>query len=154
MWKSQPSDRLDHWKQFRHRLASLPLEEALAECSAFWQKAPFTPYYLDYLTVDQWPTPWELVYENYYCDLAIALGIVYTLHLSGHLSVEDIGLRVYQDSETKHQYNLAWINQGKYILNMIDGEVLNIKQFDNALQLKQQFTAVDLQLDNYQKRYQ
>lgn len=149
MWKSQPSDRLDHWKQFRHRLASLPLEEALAECSAFWQKAPFTPYYLDYLTVGHWPTPWELVYENYYCDLAIALGIVYTLHLSGHLSVEDIGLRVYQDSETKHQYNLAWINQGKYVLNFNLPDVVNRIQVPDRLKLLAEFTSRDLKLDNY-----
>jgi len=149
MWKLQPGDRLDHWKRFRQRLNSLPLEEALVDCAGFWQDAPFTPFYLDYLNTELWPDPWELIYENYYCDLAIALGIVYTLHLCEHSSALDLGIRVYQDPETKYQYNLAWINQGKYVLNFISREVVNRTQVPDKLKLLAEFTSQDLKLDNY-----
>ena len=74
---------------------------------------------------------------------------IYTLSLCKHRKDLDIELRIYVNPENRHEYNLAWINQGKYIINMIDEEILNIKEFNKALKLKQQFTAVDLKLDYY-----
>ena len=61
----------------------------------------------------------------------------------------DIEFRIYEDPKTRLVYNLAWINSGKYILNMVDGEVLNNKQFDKNLILVKLHTAVDLHLENY-----
>ena len=149
MWKLQPGDRLDHWKRFRQRIDQLPLEEALIECSAFWQNAPFTPFYLDYLNTEVWPDPWQLVYENYYCDLAIALGIVYTLHLCEHGSSIELALRIYEDPVTKHQFNLAWIDKGKYVLNFDASEIVNRTQVPDKLMLLREFKSSDLKLDNY-----
>mgnify|MGYP003325646721 CR=1 FL=1 len=40
-------------------------------------------------------------------------------------------------------------NQGKYILNMIDGQVLNINNFNKTFKLKRQYGAADLKLDYY-----
>ena len=149
MFQLLAEDRLRAWREFRTEIESLPIETALAETAEFWRHAPFVPYNLDFSDPTNWPDPWTLIQENIYCDIAKCLGIVYTISLTGHKTYIEIELRQYVDPKTGYEYNLAWINQGKYILNMIDGEVLNIKQFDNALQLKQQFTAVDLQLENY-----
>ena len=74
---------------------------------------------------------------------------MYTVLLSTHRTDLDIEIRVYEDPKTKYVYNLAWFNQGKYILNMVDGEVLNNKQFDKTLKLKKQFTSLELQLEKY-----
>ena len=149
MFQEKPEDRLRSWREFRIAISNLPLEPALAQTAEFWAKAPFTPYNLDPEHPQTWPDPWTLIDENIYCDVAKCLGIVYTLLLSKHRMALDIEVRIYQDSQTKYVYNLSWINRGKYIINMIDGEVLNIEQFDKTLQLKQTYTAVDLQLDNY-----
>jgi hypothetical protein len=149
MWKLQPSDRLDHWRKFRHRLSDMPLESALSECSCFWRGAPFTPFYLDHQSPESWPNPWDLVYENYYCDLAIALGIVYTLHLCDHGRELDLSIRIYQDPVSRHQYNLAWIDHGKYVLNFQDDEIVNRKQVPDKLKLLAEFTSQQMKLDNY-----
>jgi len=149
MFQQPAEDRLRYWREFRITLESLPLETALTETAEFWRCAPFVPYNLDYSDIKIWPDPWTLIYENIYCDVAKCLGIVYTISLTEHKTNLDIEIRQYLDLKKGHEYNLAWINQGKYILNMIDGEVLNIEQFDKTLQLKQQLTAVDLQLENY-----
>jgi hypothetical protein len=122
---------------------------ALAQTAELWATAPFVPYNLDSSNLTTWPDPWTLVSENIYCDIAKCLGIVYTVSLTEHRTNIEIEYRQYTDTKTGYEYNLAWINQGKYILNMIDGEVLNIEQFDKALKLKQQLTAIDLQLENY-----
>jgi hypothetical protein len=142
-------DRLRLWRDFRQTLNLLPLDKALAQIAEFWARAPFTPYHLDMDSIENWPDPWALINENTYCDIAKCLGIVYTVSLTTHRSDLDVEVRVYTDSEKHYEYNLAWFAQGKYILNMIDGEVLNIEQFDKTLKLKKIITAVDLKLENY-----
>ena len=149
MWKSQPDDRLDCWKQFRRSLNTMPLEQALQECDAFWQSAPFSPYYLDYHDSANWPDPWQLVYENYYCDLAKTLGIVYTLHLSDHGADLNLGILVCHDPETRVQYNLAWINEGKYVLNFVSGTVVNRTHVPKNFKILAQFNSQELKLNNY-----
>ena len=149
MFQQKPEDRLRSWREFRATIESLPLEQALAQTAEFWARAPFVPYNLDPDDLDQWPDPWTLIMENSYCDIAKCLGIVYTITLTGHRKDFEIELRQYEDPKTRYVYNLAWVNQGKYILNMIDGEVVNTKQFDKTLKLKKQYSEVQLQLDNY-----
>ena len=149
MWKLKPDDRLDRWKSFRKQISSVPLDRALAECQDFWQSAPFTPYYLDYIDCANWPDPWQLVYENYYCDLAKALGIVYTLHLCDHGPTLDLAICVCQDVENRGQYNLVWINDGKYVLNFNSNEILNRTHIPNTLKTLIKLSSKDLKLNNY-----
>lgn len=149
MFQLKPEDRLRSWRDFRSALDQLPLETALVKTVEFWISAPFLPYNLEIDKIELWPDPWTLVEKNTYCDVAKCLGIVYTVALTKHRTDLDIEFRVYKDPETKYEYNLAWINQGKYILNMIDGEVLNNTQFDKKLELLYTYTAVDLKLDHY-----
>ena len=149
MWKLDTAGRIAQWRDFRKSLDELPFDQALDAVAKFWQTAPFCPYNLDPEKPDSWPDPWTLIYENVYCDIAKCLGIVYTLLLSEHRTMLDVEVRVYQDPKTRYSYNLAWINQGKYILNMTDGEVVNNKQFDKALKLIKTHSAVDLHLENY-----
>lgn len=149
MFQQKPEDRLRSWREFRSSLDSLPLDQAMAQTSEFWARAPFTPYNLDPDTNTNWPDPWTLVFENTYCDVAKCLGIVYTMLLTEHRNNLDIEVRVYVDPSTNYEYNLAWFNQGKYILNMNDGAVVNKTQFNKTLILKKQYSAVDLKLENY-----
>ena len=149
MWKLKADDRLDRWKQFRKHLGTLPLEQAMTACSEFWNGAPFTPYYLDYNDCQNWPDPWQLVYENYYCDLAKALGIVYTLYLSDHGKELDFEIRVYIDKKTRGHYNLSWIDKGKYVLNFNPEEIVNRTQLPTELSLLKSISSKDLKLEQY-----
>ena len=149
MFKLKAEDRLRSWRDFRSGLDQLTLEEALTKTAEFWSGAPFVPYNLDVARQDEWPDPWTLIEENVYCDVAKCLGIVYTLSLSNHIKDLDIKFCVYQDPNTGYEYNLAWINQGKYILNMIDREVLNIEKFEKNLVLRKTITAEELKLETY-----
>lgn len=149
MWNLKASEHLTHWRDFRKSLAALPLDTILTKVIKFWHGCPFSPYYLDPERPANWPDPWTLIQENYYCDVAKALGIVYTLSLLQREDILDLELHVYVDPETKYQYNAVCINRGKYILNLIDDEVLNKQQIKKSLTLKHRYTATDLNLDNY-----
>ena len=149
MFQQPAEDRLRSWREFRLSLETLPLDQALTQTAEFWAKAPFTPYYLDPDSMENWPDPWTLIFENMYCDVAKCLGIVYTMLLTEHRKNLEVEIRTYIDPKNNYEYNLAYFNQGKYILNMIDGEIVNIKHVDNLLKLKKQFSAAQLQSEHY-----
>lgn len=147
MFKLPADERLVRWRLFRKNLDKNSLADAITETANFWAHCPYSPYYLDISKPESWPDPWTLIGENWYCDIAKALGMVYTIKYTKHNpSVE---LRIYHDPVTKYDYNLAWIEDGKYVLNMQDELVVNKTQINQELLLKKSFKEADLKLDNY-----
>lgn len=148
-WMLRVSDRLTQWKDFRHKISDLPLARAVAEVNAMWSTAPFVTFYLPHDNTETWPDPWELLAENYYCDVAKALGILYTIYFSSHKAT-DIELRIYYDYQTKTRSNVVWIDGGKYILNYWPHEIVNTELIEEKqLQILYSYTTEDLQLDKY-----
>lgn len=143
-----PYDRLRLWQDFRRKISKLSLDEAVREVEHLWSYAPFQKHYLSTDDIQNWPDPWELLFENYYCNLAIALGIVYTMYLSDHRPA--IEIRIYIDSSTKEQYNLVFIEQGKYVLNLEHDTVLNMSDINKKLKLTKTISTKDLGLDKIQ----
>ena len=149
MWKLNTSERIAQWRNFRKNLNQFDIDEAVRLTVDFWHGCPFVPYYLDPEQPDAWPTPWELVSENYYCDLAKCLGLLYTLYFTDHGSMLDPEIRVYYDSTSRHAYNLAVLCQGKYVLNFRDGDIVNIEQLNKTLVLQHCYTEEELKLNEY-----
>ena len=145
MWTLYPSERLRCWQNFRSSLDKLSLAEAVNQTNHLWSFCPYQKYYLTLDMIDQWPGPWELLYENDYCDLAKALGIVYTLYLTVHRPSMEI--RVYNEPITKTQYNLVFIDKGKYVLNYDHDTVVNKTHVDKTLRLVKKITIEQLKLD-------
>lgn len=134
MFKLQADERLARWRDFRKSLDNLPLNKAIIAVDDFWTACPFSPYYLDPQKPLEWPDPWTMITENYYCDIAKALGMLYTIKFTKHDPA--IELRTYIDPETKYGYNLVWIEQGKYVINLISGEIVNKEQVEKTLKLR------------------
>lgn len=149
MWKLKADERIVRWRDFRSTLESLSFESALESVTGFWSDCPFSPYYLDPMDTAKWPDPWELLSDNYYCDIAKSLGMLYTIYFTSHSKGHNFELRIYQDPKTNYNYNLVYIDQGKYILNLIDNEVVNIEHLEKTLRLKHKLTASQLQLEKY-----
>lgn len=148
MWNLLPYERLRSWHEFRKSISKKSLEEAVKDVQHLWSYAPYQTHYLHVDEVHLWPGPWEFIYENYYCDVAKALGIVYTLYLTDHKPEMDI--RVYNDPSTMEQYNLVFVEQGKYVLNYLHDEVVNKKHVNKDLKLKKIITSEQLGLNNIQ----
>ena len=150
MWKLAINERLEHWRRLRSEMDRKEISQALELAAEEWGRAPFTPYYLDYDRPETWPDPWTLIAENYYCDLARALGLLYTIHLSRHGSEHDLRLRILKRPDDRSQYNLVIVDQGKYVLNFQDHEVVNIESTakKNLLTLAE-YTSDDLGLQRY-----
>jgi hypothetical protein len=147
MWNLLPSERLRYWQDFRQSINTKSLEEAVKDTQHLWSYAPFQTRYLSRLPIDKWPNPWELIYENQYCDLAKALGIVYTLYLTNHCP--ELEIVVYNAPLIKDPYNLVFVDKGKYILNYIHDEVVNNTQLQKDLEVKNIIHTGQLGLDKF-----
>jgi len=145
MWNLLPHERLRSWQEFRNNLSNLDLATACDATEHLWSYAPYVNHYLHFDFVEEWPNPWELIYDNYYCGLAKALAIVYTLYLSSHKP--EIEIRVYNDPTTMEQYNLVYVDKGKYVLNYIHDEVVNSTQVNKQLVLKRTISTEELKLE-------
>jgi len=149
MWNQLPSERLRSWQDFRKAISKKSYDDALQAVQHLWSFAPYQAHYLTTDHIEEWPGPWELLYENYYCDLAKALGIVYTLYLSEH-KPKELEIRIYTEYSTKEQHNLVFVDGGKYILNCVHDEVVNNEQIQSELKLIRTISAQELGLDQLQ----
>ena len=148
-WNLRVNDRLTQWKDFRGELGRLPIESAVVELNNMWSTAPFVGHYLSADDPKSWPDPWELLAENYYCNVAKALGIMYTIYFTSHRDA-DITLDVYYDYHNKDRYSVVDICQGKYILNYWPYEIVNTQQIEKEkLTLLYQYSSKDLALEKY-----
>ena len=148
-WNLRVNERLMQWKDFRHTLSNMPLDKAIYELNQMWSTAPFVTYYLDSSDTTNWPDPWTLLAENYYCDVAKALGIIYTIYFTSH-KLTELEFRTYYDFKDKTRYHVAWIDGGKYILNYYPFEIVNTQQIEETkLDLLYAYSSKDLKLDTY-----
>ena len=122
MWPVNFADRLTAWADLRSRCQSLDLESALTTVNQWWFDSPWQPYYLHWDDQPKWPDPWQLLSDNVYCDLAKALGILYTISLLDRADMADAELVLAEDGS-----NLVLVAKEKYILNWNKDLIVNNK---------------------------
>lgn len=123
MWPTNFADRLAAWTRLRGECQSLDLETALDKINSWWGTTPWRPYYLHWDDQATWPDPWQLLSDDVYCDLARALGILYTISLLDRADLVDAELILTETGD-----NLVQVAQGKYILNWKKELIVNNKQ--------------------------
>ena len=74
------NERLFKWKQFRDSIEVS--DHPLDDVAEFWSHAPFVNPFLDPEQPKTWPDPWHLVIDGKLDDLAICLGMLYTVKLT------------------------------------------------------------------------
>ncbi len=80
MFDLHGTERLTEWKRFRSSLEVST--QPLVEVAELWSRAPFVNPYLDPKDPTKWPDPWQLVLDLKLDDLAICLGMLYTIKLT------------------------------------------------------------------------
>ena len=149
MWNLKSDERLAAWKDFRSTIGALSFEEAVKQTVHLWSYAPFVAHYLDKQSPERWPTPWELLVDGKFDDMAKALGMLYTLALSEHGHHHEFMLETVSCSSSVENYNLVMIDRGKYILNYVFDSVISNKQLDKEATVVQIYTPEDLHLSKY-----
>ncbi len=124
--------RLRSWYDLRNSIESSDTLTKCIEIDKWWQKAPLVNRHLHILDIENWPGPWELLVENTYCTVARALGICYTLLLTG---VTDI-IMVEATDEVGEDVVLVLVDNAKYVLNYWPDMVVNINSSDFTIKRK------------------
>ena len=131
MWPPTFAARLESWTALRTIAQDQDLETALAAINAWWSNSPWKAYYLHWDDYAHWPDPWQLLSDNIYCDVAKALGILYTISLLDRADMADATLVLTEDHR-----NLVLVSKTKYILNWNSDSVVNTNQ---AVKIRRQF---------------
>jgi hypothetical protein len=117
------TDRLTQWKEFRNSLeiSNTPFNDV----AKFWSQAPFVSPYLNPQTPTEWPDPWHLVLDSRLDDLAIALGMLYTIKLTRRFM--DSKCEIHTSMSDKEKKYILVVDS-QYVLNWQYGDVVD---FDN-----------------------
>jgi hypothetical protein len=131
MWSANFNSRLASWNELRTSSQTTPIEQALDQINQWWFQTPWRPYYLHWDDQPTWPDPWQLLSDNIYCDLARALGILYTISLLDRADMVDATLVLTDKGD-----NLVLVAREKYILNWSPDSVVNTFQ---EVKIRRQF---------------
>jgi hypothetical protein len=132
MWPNTFEQRLAAWASLRDQVSELDTKSTLEHINAWWFNAPWKPYYLHWDDRPNWPDPWQLLSDNYYCDVARGLGILYTITLLDRADLGDATLVLTETGD-----NLVQVAKSKYILNWDQDTIVNTNQEAN---IKKQLT--------------
>lgn len=123
------NDRLIAWRDFRDSLETS--EHPLEDVAELWSRAPFVSAYLDPQKPSEWPDPWHLILDLRLDDLAIALGMLYTIKLTQRFMDTKCEIHTSMLSE-KSEPSYLLIVDGKYVLNFEYKSVLDISSLENV----------------------
>ena len=116
MFNESGYDRLVAWKQFRDSLENS--SRAFEDVAELWANAPFVEPYLNPFNHTEWPDPWKLVLDSRLDDLAITLGMLYTLKLTQRFKESKFDI---------HTFTFPNEKQPRYFLIVDEKKVLNLE---------------------------
>lgn len=130
MFNLHGAERVLAWKSFRNQLESdiKPFQSVVE----FWAKAPLVNFYLDPKDPMSWPDPWRLVIDDRYDDLAIVLGMLYTIKLTDRFS--NMNLEIYMSVKEKNP--IFFLQADKNILNLEYNRVVDSSKLHDIESIK------------------
>ena len=128
MWPVGYEERLRSWVQLRSDCENKPLNEQLNQIAGWWGHVPRVKHAIHWHDKSNWPDPWELLADNNFDELAIALGMSYTLLMLDSINTS-VELAQVKD-QTAVEYNIVLVDDRKYILNYDPWLSVNTEQTD------------------------
>lgn len=112
MFEKKFYERLRTWNSFRETLETSidPIQDIID----FYKTAPLVNIQVDPWDPSTWLDPWELVYENQYCDFSKLLGICYSLQLTERFISENFEIHIVTNKKESKVYYLLFF-QNKVI---------------------------------------
>lgn len=113
--EKQSNQRLVDWYNFRQQLehSTSPLDDT----ADYFSHVPRVKVYTDPYDQTTWPTAWELIDENEYCQFNIILAVCYTLQLTSKYQNYQLLIKIAVDNINKIVYYLLFVDDKVYGFN-------------------------------------
>ena len=133
-------ERLRIWREFRDGLevSETPFEDVIA----FYTNLPIVRYTVDPWGQSTWPSPWQLLEENLYCEFSIVLGMCFSLQLTERFKGSDFEIHICTNNEKSETLYLLFVDD---ICVNYKGRVVPRKDLPNALFSQTQYSMPELQ---------
>ena len=122
------TQRLAAWRQFRQNLETS--ETALQDVAKLWTHAPFVSSYLDPQLPTEWPDPWHLMLDLRLDDLALVLGMLYTIKLTQRFSHTVCEIHMSMHPEKNFTQYLLLVDNS-HVLNLDHGTVVEKQRLES-----------------------
>lgn len=127
MFDLRGHSKLAEWRRFRDELETS--DNPLTQVAEYWAQAPFVNNYLSEDPKD-WPDPWQLILDNELDDLAIALGMCYTIKLTQRFNQSKCEIHKTVDNKDRSRYFL--IVDDQYVLNYDYRRVVGVEDLSKT----------------------
>lgn len=126
MFDKTYEQRLTIWRDFRLSLeeSETPYEDVVE----FYRRAPTMSLHIDVTDKKSWPSPWELLSDNCYCDFSIVLGMAYSLQLTERFKGKNLEIHIGIDSASAESYHVLVLDNHVLGFNNSCIEINNLPQ--------------------------
>ena len=142
MFDQRPEDRIREFRLWRKRLETLELSDSLAEVVQFWCTAPLSNQYYSADFDNNWPDPWQLIYEGIYDDISLGLAMFYTLALLEQNCYNSVNLAV---CDCPDNLKLCAVINNELFLNHTWGEIVNKEQIKKDTTILRTYSKQDFE---------
>lgn len=108
-------ERLSEWSEFRKTLEDS--QDPLQDVINFYNTIPLVSIHTDPYDKNTWPTAWELIHDNQYCEFCIVLGMYYSLQLTERFSGEKFEIHIGVDRDKTDYFYLLVVGDRVLGLN-------------------------------------
>ena len=124
--------RLTAWYKFRQQLEES--SDPFLDVAKFFLRLPRVKFYTDPYDRERWPTAWELISENEYCEFNLILGMCYTLQLTERFKNSHATINVATETINKAVYYLLKIEDKVY--GYADEEWVEVSKLPKSLKMQ------------------
>jgi hypothetical protein len=140
MFDKKYEQRLELWSTFRQSLEAS--QDPLIDTIDFFRYAPTVSINTDPWDSSTWPNPWELVYENQYCEFSRVLGWCYSLQLTDRFKGSRFEIHIITDNCLSYKYLLFVDNS---VLGYEENKVIHKSDLPKNLKSQQTYMMPALQ---------
>ena len=133
MFEKNYDQRLVTWAEFRKNLEES--QDPISDVINLYRHAPAIRFYTDPWDESRWPSPWELLQENEYCEFNIVLGMYYSLQLTERFKHTPFEIHICVDEKTSSTHYLLKVGD-TYIGYPDNATTTPAKNLPNSLSVK------------------
>ena len=142
MFDQRPEDRIREFRLWRTHLETLELTDLLSEVTRYWNTAPLNSQYYSADLDNNWPDPWQLIYEGIYDDISLGLAMFYSLALLENPCYNSVTLAI---CNCPDNLKLCVVINNELFLNHTWGEIVNKEQIKKDTTILRTYSKEDFE---------